>query len=111
MAYSDFDRIEALNLYFSSISSIDDSNKTLSNMYYNCNDTLCNITINEQEVLDIISVIPVNKTIGPDCISHKMLKSAIFTIIVKPLTSRFNRSLSEKFFFNIFMEISSSLLF
>ena len=68
-------------------------------MYYMCNDTLCNITIDEQKVLDIISVIPVNKPIGPDCISHKMLKSAIFTIIVKPLTSRFNKSLSEKFFF------------
>ena len=66
-------------------------------MYYMCNDTLCNITIDEQEVLDIISVLPVNKAIGPDCISHKMLKSTISTI-VKPLTMLFNRSLSEKVF-------------
>ena len=51
MVYSDFDKIEALIFYFSSISSINDSYKTLSNMYYICNDTLCNITctINEQE--------------------------------------------------------------
>ena len=41
MAYSDFDKIEALNLYFSSISSIDDSNETLPNKYYMCYDTLC----------------------------------------------------------------------
>ena len=66
-------------------------------MYYMCNDTLCNITIDEQEVLDIISVLPVNKAIGPDCIYHKMLESNIFTI-VKPLTMLFNRSLSEKVF-------------
>ena len=66
-------------------------------MYYMCNDTLCNITIDEQEVLDIISVLPVNKAIGPDCISHKMLKSTISTI-VKPLTMLFNRSLSENVF-------------
>ena len=52
------------------------------------------ITIDEQEVLDIISVLPMNKAIGPDCISHKVLKS----IIVKPLTMLFNRSLSEKVF-------------
>ena len=38
MAYSEFDKIEALNLYFSSISSIDDLNETLPNMYYMCND-------------------------------------------------------------------------
>ena len=69
MAYSDFDKIEELITYFSSISFIDDSNETLSNMYYMymCYDTLCNITIDEQEVLDIISVLPVNKAIGPDC--------------------------------------------
>ena len=69
MAYSDFDKIEELNTYFSSISFIDDSNETLPNMYYMCYDTLCNITIDEQEVLDIISVLPVNKAIGPDCMN------------------------------------------
>ena len=34
MAYSDFDKIEALYAYFSSIFPIDDSNETLLNMYY-----------------------------------------------------------------------------
>ena len=33
MAYFDFDKIEALNTYFTSISFIDDSNETLSNIY------------------------------------------------------------------------------
>ena len=69
MAYFDFDKIEELNTYFSSISFIDDSNETLINMYYMCYDTLCNITIDEQEVLEILSVLPVNKAIGPDCIN------------------------------------------
>ena len=40
---------------------------------------------------------PMNKAIGPDCISHKMLKSTIFTI-VKSLTMLFNRSLLERVF-------------
>ena len=70
MAYSDFDKIEALYAYFSSIFPIVDSNETLLNMYYMYNDTLCNITVDEQEVLDIISILPVNKAIGTDCISH-----------------------------------------
>ena len=74
-------------------------------MYYMWNDTLCNITNDKQDVLDIISVPSVKKAIGPNCISHKMLKSTVFTI-VKPLTMLFNRSLSEKIF-SIFLEISA----
>ena len=97
LAYSDSDKIEALNSYFSSISTIDDTNVTLPNMYSLCNNNLSNIIIEEQEISDIITILPVNKAIGPDCISHKMLKSTKSTI-VKPLTLLFNRSLSENMF-------------
>ena len=75
LANSDTDKIEALNTYFSSISTIDDTNVTLPNMYSLCNNNLSNIIIEEQEISDIITILPVNKAIGPDCISHKMLKS------------------------------------
>ena len=78
MAYSDFDKIEALNMYFSSTSSIDDSNETLQTCIICVMILLCNITINKQEVMYIISVLTVNKAIGPDFISHKMLKSNFF---------------------------------
>ena len=84
LANSDTDKIEALNTYFSSISTIDDTNVTLPNMYSLCNNNLSNIFIEEQEISDIITILPVNKAIGPDCISHKMLKSTKSSI-VKPL--------------------------
>lgn len=48
-------------------------------------------------MLDIISILPVNKAIGPDLISHKMLKATLFTV-VKPLTLLFNRSLADNTF-------------
>lgn len=69
-------------------------------MYSLCSETLCNIYINDQEVLDIIfniTNVPVNKAIGPDLVSHKMLKATLFTI-VKPLTLLFNRSLFDNTF-------------
>ena len=97
LANSDTDKIEALNTYFSSISTIEDTNVTLPNMYNLCNNNLRNVNIEEQEILDIITILPVNKAIGPDCISHKMLKLTKSTI-VKPLTLLFNRSLFENMF-------------
>ena len=97
LADSDTDKIEALNTYFSPSSTIDDTNVTLSNMYSLCNNNLSNIIIEEQEISDIITILPVNKAIVPDCFSHKMLKPTESTI-VKPLTLSFNRSLSEKMF-------------
>ena len=51
----------------------------------------------EHKMTDIISVLPVNKAIGPDCISHKMLKTTMYTVC-KPLQLLFNKSLSEKSF-------------
>ena len=97
VVYSDSEKIEVLNAYFSSISDIDDNNVTLPHMYSLCNDSLDNIVVEEQEVSDIITILPVNKAVGPDSISHKMLKSTKKTI-AKPLTMLFNRSLSENMF-------------
>ena len=67
LAFSDTDKIEALNTYFSSISTIDDTNVTLPYMYSLCNNNLSNIIIEEQEISDIITILPVNKAVGPDC--------------------------------------------
>jgi hypothetical protein len=53
--------------------------------------------IREQEILDIISIIPVNKAIDPDGISHKMLRFCK-DIISRPLCKLFNKSLSLKVF-------------
>ena len=81
LAYSDTDKIEALNAYFSSISTIDDTNVTIPNMYSLFNNNLSNTIIEEQEISDIITILPVNKAIGPDCISHKMLKSTKYLML------------------------------
>jgi hypothetical protein len=97
VVYSYSEKIEVLNAYFSSIFNIDDNNVTLPHMYNLCSDCLDKITIEEQEVTDIITILPANKAVGPYCISHKMLKSTKATI-VKPLTMLFNRSLSENTF-------------
>ena len=53
-----------------------------------------NRVIQEHEVFDIISVIPVNKAIGPDCISNKMLKTCKETIS-KPLCLLLNQAHTE----------------
>ena len=82
-----------LNKYFSSISNILTTGKVLPELYLQCDETL------EFEVTDIISVLPVNKAIGPDSISHKMLKATMFTIC-KPLCLLFNKSLLEQSFCN-----------
>ena len=47
-------------------------------LYYS--ESLADIVIEESEVIDIKSVLPINKAIGPDCISHKMLKSTMHTV-------------------------------
>ena len=97
IAFSDIDKIEILNEYFSSISNISNTGKSVPEMFLQCDDSLEDIIIEEYEVIDIISVLLVNKAIGPDCISHKMLKATIHTVC-KPLQLLFNRSLSEKAF-------------
>lgn len=80
--YSDIDKMEALNACFS------------SNTYSLSSGSLSNIFIDEQEVVDIITILVVNKAIDPDCNSHEMLKSTECTVP----SMLFNRSLSEDMF-------------
>lgn len=91
-AFSDVDKINALNEYFASIACIDDDNSVLPHEIFMCDNLFVNMCINEQEIIDILSILPVNKAIGADLISHKMLKATKFSI-VKPLYLLFNRSL------------------
>jgi hypothetical protein len=93
--FSDKEKSKILNKYLSSISNIDDTSHNLPDSYSLCNGSLSDIVIGEQEVIDIIATLPVNKAIGPDCISHKMLKSTVHTIF-RPLCMLFDKSLREK---------------
>ena len=72
---------------------MDDTDKELPR----CTVNFPNLIIQEQEIFDIISVISVNKAVGPDCISPKMLKYSKETIST-PLCLLFNKSLSLKTF-------------
>ena len=86
-----------MNDYFSSIPNIDDDGVNLPDDYLLCDETLSDIVIQEQEFFYIISILPVNKAVGPDCISHKMLK-ATSKSVSRPLCLLFNLSLSENTF-------------
>ena len=97
ISYSDFDKVEALNNYFVSISPLVDNEPALPKFSLFCNTILDRIEIVEQDIIDIISVLPVNKAIGPDSISHKMLKATIHTVSI-PLCVLFNRSLKDHSF-------------
>lgn len=66
-------------------------------MFSLCDSDVDNIVIREQDIIDIITIKPSNKAIGPDTISHKMLKSTIYTI-VKPLCLFFHRSSNDCIF-------------
>ena len=93
-AYTDLEKANALNDYFCSISTIDDTNIRLPAFQKRTNSTLSHITILESEVVDILRTLKINKAVGPDCISHRMLKYTCETIAV-PLCKLFNLSLQS----------------
>lgn len=99
IAFTDTEKVDVLNKYFSSVSNVDDTLNQLPQLYHICNDKLNNVNIEEQEVIDIIKILPVNKAIGPDTISHKMLKSTLQSV-AKPLCLLFNKSLTENVYPN-----------
>lgn len=94
--YTNDEKAEVLNNYFSSISCLDDS-KAKSHKFsssYNNFIIVILLFLNMQDVIDIIFILQTNKAVGPDAISHKMLKSIMYTI-AKPLYLLFNRSLTD----------------
>ena len=45
-----------------------------------CDEKLNDIVIQEKEIFDFISILPVNKAVGPDCISHRMWKTTAVAV-------------------------------
>ena len=113
-AFTDKEKAECLNDFFCSISIIDDSdndlpnfeNKTdsvLSNINITLTDVenktdsvLSNINITLTDVEDILKLLRVNKTSGPDGRSHRRLINTCHTI-TKPLSMLFNISIQQKY--------------
>ena len=97
IAFSDSDKVDLLINYFSSVSNVDDSFQQLPQIDYTHHFSLSDVIIDEQDIKDKLSILSVNKAIGPDAISHKVLKSTLHSV-VKPLYCLLNRSLSENVF-------------
>jgi hypothetical protein len=90
LSYESIEKAEILNKYFCSISNLNDENKVLPDFDCRCLDVLCDIEVCEQDVIDIISTLNVEKAVGHDIISNRMLL-AVKNEIAKPLSMLFNR--------------------
>ena len=95
--YTDEDKANCLNEYFTSISTLDDSNATLPNFVHKTLNTLSTIQISVADVESIIGTLDINKAIGPNQISHKLLNATKHSIS-KPLCRIFNKSLDQETF-------------
>ena len=89
--FTDLEKANCLNGYFVSISTIDDHEIPLPNFTEKTDATLTNLQVQDQEIIDILTSLIVNKASGPDEISHRMLKETRFSICV-PLRILFNKS-------------------
>lgn len=93
--FSDVDKANVLNDYFASVSSVDDSQATLPEFTLRTDQSLNEINILEQDVIDVLENLVINKAAGPDGISHKLLKETAKSIS-KPLTILFNKSIHSE---------------
>lgn len=93
-AYTNIEKADTLNIFFSSISTIDDANVPLPDFEKRTDSVLSQLIINPSEILDVLKVLKVNKATGPDGISHRMLKNTSKTIAI-PLTKLYNLSLKQ----------------
>ena len=66
LSYESIEKAEILNKYFSSISNSNDENKVLPDFDCRCLNVLSDIEVCEQDVIDIISTLNVDKAVGHD---------------------------------------------
>ena len=95
--YSNDEKAEAFNNFFLNNAFLNSNNATLPRSVPLRTDRITNIVATEQDVLDIIKSINVNKATGPDGVSPIMLREARLSI-VKPLTKLINLSLRTAIF-------------
>lgn len=94
-AFDNNDKSNLLNSYFCSISDLHDEQVPLPDFDDRGPNILHDITVENHEVIDIISILDSNKAVGPDRISNRMLKEVKHEI-AGPLCLLFNKSLLEK---------------
>ena len=84
--FTNQEKANCLNEYFTSVSNLDDSNTNLPPFESKVDMSLEHIQIEEQEIEKNIEILAV----GPDLISHKVLKGVKYSIC-KPLSRLFNK--------------------
>ena len=95
--FSDGEKAECLNEYFSSISNVDDRNTTLPPFLCKSQNSLRQVSCTENELELLIQTLNPNKANGLDGISNRMLKS-VSKSISKLIAILLNRSFSEGIF-------------
>ena len=96
-AFSDYEKAEALNNYFVSVSQSDEEDAILPFFKIRCNQEIDIIFIEKQEISDLIKSLPANKASSPDDVNHRLLKHVSETI-AEPLQILFNMSLEKCIF-------------
>ncbi|MCG7882866.1 MAG: hypothetical protein JAY96_14895 [Candidatus Thiodiazotropha endolucinida] len=98
--FTDSEKAECLNSYFSSICDLDDNNARLPVFQPITNNSLSNIVCTPDEIAELILILNPNKATGPDAISNRMLKAVAREVSI-PLSIIFNRSFREGCFADI----------
>ena len=93
----DIDKANKLNDYFCSHAVVNNNTKSLPQQTFTCSSRLNSTTISQQDVRDVLNNLNVTKASGPDLISPRLLKESA-TILLKPLSIIFNRSLLQGYF-------------
>lgn len=96
-AFDNTDKGNLLNNYFCSISDLHDEDISLPEFDDRGPNTLSNITVEMQDIIDVILTLDPNKAVGPDLVSNRMLKE-VKNEVAYPLLLLFNKSLREKKF-------------
>ena len=71
-AFDNSDKYNLLSDYFCSITDLQDDDIPLPDFDDRGSNTLTNINVVAQDIIDIISLLDPNKAVGPDRISNKM---------------------------------------
>lgn len=74
LPYTNAEKAKILIVYIFSISCLDETDARLPEFKFACNNFIYDNCISEQNVIDIISITQVNKALGQNNLSHKMLK-------------------------------------
>ena len=89
-AFDNSDKYNLLSDYFCSITDLQDDDIPLPDVDDRGSNTLTNINVVAQDIIDIISLLDPNKAVGPDRISNKVLREVKYEI-AGPLYLLFNK--------------------